>query len=370
MNTNTIRLYMATAIISMLALACSSLVQHNPATPITAAQVRWTLKLAPSPLYSFTPVAVDDAIFAADSAGNIYKIDASDGSIISHFSTHTPLMSGIAISNDSIFVTTATGYLRALNRATGVLLWQKKLSTISLEPPLIADKVVLVKSNDDTLVAYLISTGDIAWVYWQTHPTLSLRTVHTFAIFSNQVVAVGLPLSKLVLLNLITGLPIWDQSLVNIQGATDLEKISDISVYPQIHDKTICVAGYNAAIACIDALSGAIVWKKPFSTVANLAIDDNNLYALDQDSVLYALNIMHGTLVWRNAHYHDLSAPIINGNDIIASDSAGIVHIFSNVDGNERSSVDSHTAYNTVIKALSDRLLLQAPNGLLTLINL
>lgn len=293
--------------------------------------------LTQSPAGSFVPTSFDNTIWTADSAGYIYKIDPSDGSLIKRFYIGHDLSSGVGVSGSSVFVTTMTGYLLSMDKGSGKINWQAQLPTLSLEAPQATSDIVVVRTNDAELLAFNVNDGTPVWVYQKPIPPLTLRVENTFQLIGNEVVAVGLPGGKLALLNLHTGTAIWENYIAVPEGATDLDKITDIGMRPVLDNKTMCVATYNGKIACLDALSSSIIWQKKFSSSDGITIDQQNVYAVSQDGVVYAFDKASGTQVWQNAtlQYRQLSTPALLGNGVLVVDSDGYVHMFNRNDGQE-----------------------------------
>lgn len=294
---------------------------------------------------SFAPTVFDSAIYAADMDGDILKLDPSDGSTIKSYSVNNEgsLSSAVGVSSSNLFVTTTKGFLVALDKNTGKTAWRIQLPTVSIEAPQVGRDIVVVRTNDAQVLAYSANDGKPLWVYQKPIPPLTLRSVHSFSIIANEVVAVGLPGGKLVLLNLFSGMPLWENYIAVPTGATDLDKITDIDVKPVISDKTLCAATYNGKIACIDAMSSNVLWQKPFSTSQGLAVDQQNVYAVSQDGVVYAFDKSSGTQIWFNntMQYRKLGPPAILGNGVVVVDEDGYVHMFNRNDGHEMARVSS-----------------------------
>ncbi len=335
-------------------------------------KVGWTQgRLLASPAGSFIPVNFDNAIFAADSGGYIYKIDPTDGSLISHFYVRRDLSSGVGVSGSYVFVTTTDAHLLAVDKGNGKIKWQAVLPTISLEAPQVAGDFVLVRTNDAQLLAYNVNDGTPVWVYQKPTPPLTLRVTNTFQAIGRDVVAIGLPGGKLTLLNLQTGVPIWENYIAVPEGSTDLDKLTDIGIRPIIDGKMMCVASYNGRIACLDAISSNIIWEKKFSTSYGLAIDEQNVYAVSQDGVIYAFDKATGAQVWQNdtMQYRVLSMPVILGNDILIVDSEGYAHLFNRNNGLEMARIATKLYDGVSYPLVRDNgIVLQSANGAVSLI--
>ena len=284
---------------------------------------------------SFVPIIDNNAIFTADSSGNIFRVDQTDGTIINHYSYKRNFSSGTAVSSDSIFVTTADAYLLSIDRATGKINWQAQLPTVSVEAPQVGANVVVVRTNDAEVLAYNVSDGSLLWVYQKQTPPLTVRVYNSFQVVGSDVILIGQPGGRLALLNLNTGVAIWENYVAVPEGATDLDKLTDVSVRPVINAKEVCVATFNGKIGCLDAISSNVIWSKKFSTSYGVLMDEQNTYSVGQDGVIYAYDRNTGASVWINKdlQYRLLSVPVFLNNDVLIIDNDGNIYLLNRNDG-------------------------------------
>lgn len=315
---------------------------------------------------SFVPVIDNNAIFTADSLGDVYRIDKTDGTIITHFKFKRKFSSGTAVSSDAIFATTMDGYLLSIDKASGRINWQAQLPTISVEAPQIGGNVVVVRTNDAQVLAYDTSSGNLLWVYQKTSPPLTLRVYNTLQVVGRDVVLIGQPGGRLALLNLTTGVAIWENYVAVPEGATDLDKLTDVSVRPIINDKEICVATFNGKLSCLDAISSSAIWAKKFSTSYGVLVDDQNVYAVTQEGVMYAYDKYAGGRIWSNDNlqYRTLSTPVFLGNNILIVDSEGNIYLINRNDGKMVSKIKSNLKDGTAYPwSDGKKVILQSGNG-------
>lgn len=284
---------------------------------------------------SFVPVIDNGTIFTADSDGSVFRIDQSDGTIIKHYHYRHKFMSGAAVTSDSVFITTDDAYLMSVDKATGRINWKSQLPTIAVEAPQVGGGIVVVRSNDSQILAYNTNNGSLLWIFQKPVPALTLRVYNTFQVVGKDVVIVGQPGGKMSLLNLSTGVPIWENYVAVPAGATDLDKLTDVSVRPVLNERQICVATFNGKISCLDAVTSGVTWSKNFSTSYGVLVDDQNTYSVSQDDVIYAYDKNTGGKVWSNdvLQYRPLSAPAFLNNNILVVDNEGKIYLFNRNDG-------------------------------------
>ncbi len=314
---------------------------------------------------SFVPVFDNNTIYTADSLGNIYKIDVSDGSIISHFKINNQISSGIAAFNDAIFVTTTDGMLLSIGKITHQILWQAVLPNISIEPPLIVSNKIIVRSNGATITAYDIYSGNLLWVYDYINPPLTIRATATMTVpYPNDILIVGFPLGVLAVININNGMLIWQNNIATTTGATDLEKLIDITIKPVIDDKNICVTSFNGNLSCINSMTNEVIWSKPFSSTHQIIINQDILYAINQDNVIYAFNKQTGIILWHNDEIKiKIYDPFVLYNRLLVIDNNGVIYIFNNNGEITRKINSNLLGGNIGIILNNNKVILQSANG-------
>ena len=147
-------------------------------------------KLAPKWIFSLpntipleaTPLVVEGIMYVS-SANECYALDAGSGRQIWHYQrAHTKGMEGkanrgVAVAGDRVFLAIDNARFVALNRFTGLLLWEKEMADpkenyFATSAPLIAGNLVVsgIGGGDSGvrgfLVAYDQATGREAWRFW------------------------------------------------------------------------------------------------------------------------------------------------------------------------------------------------------------
>ena len=191
---------------------------------------------------------------------------------------------------------------------------------------------------------------------------------NTFQIIGKDVVIVGQPSGRMSLLNLNTGVPIWENYVAIPSGATDLDKMNDVSVRPVLNGNQICVATYNGKITCIDAMNSSKIWANNFSTSYGVLVDEQNVYSLRQDGVLYAYDKNNGNKIWSNdvLQYRLLSVPVFLNNNILLIDKDGEIYLFNRNDG-KMVAMKSSSFKDGIAYPWSDgkRVIIQSGNGVI-----
>ena len=120
----------------------------------------------------------------------------------------------------------------------------------SLSPPQVA--------LDGKIFALNAADGSQKWVYQRTNPPLTVRRFAGGSI-SRGGLFTGTPGGKLLALDLNTGSLGWEASVATPKGATELERIADVTSTPVVEEKQVCAAAFQGRVACFEILRGTLL---------------------------------------------------------------------------------------------------------------
>ncbi len=293
----------------------------------------WTASIGAADDFVFAPVAVDNSIFAAAANGKIYRFDAATGHEIWRVEAELPLTAGVGADATTLAVVGSKGVLYAYD-LNGKLRWQVRASSEILASPVVGGGLVVVRSLDNHVAAYDIADGKRRWVVERTLPPLILRSAAGMTIAENLVFA-GMPGGKLVAITLSSGSVKWEATVGEPKGATELERVADVSGVPAVYGADICASAFQGQVACFDLKSGVKRWSKSFSTDAGVSVDERFVFAASDKGTLNAFSRSAGLSVWKNEKlaYRRLSAPVSFAQTVAVGDLNGYIHFLSREDG-------------------------------------
>jgi outer membrane protein assembly factor BamB len=135
------------------------------------------------------------------------------------------------------------------------LRWKAQASTQVLSTPALGRGMVVVRSVDNHIAAYDEESGAQRWNLVRSEPPLTLHSAPGIVI-AGPGIFVGLPGGRLLALAPENGAPRWEAAVGDPRGATELERIADISGVPVVAGSDICAVAYQGKVACLDMASG------------------------------------------------------------------------------------------------------------------
>lgn len=332
--------------------------------PTLAVRSSWTVTVGDAGAYAFSPAAAAGSVFAAAADGSIVRIDVASGRQLWRIKTEVPLTAGVGTDGKTIAVGGADGALLAFD-GEGKLLWKAQASSEILSAPAVGQGLVIVRSLDNRIAAFDVASGTRRWMLQRTAPPLTLRAAPGIVI-ADSTAYVALPGGRLLALALSNGAPRWEVAVGDPRGATELERVADVSGFPLLSGSSVCAAAYQGRVGCVDAASGAGGWSKPLSSDVGVGGDQRFIFAADERGILNAFTRDGGISVWRNDKLANrgLSAPTSFGRAVVVGDSQGYIHFLAREDGAfiARAGTDG-SAIVAAPLVVGDNLILQTKAG-------
>lgn len=329
-----------------------------------AVKTLWSSSVGAAGDSVFTPIQIGSDVYAAAADGSVVKLDGASGRQIWRVNAGTGLTAGVGASATTVAVVGKKGVLFAYD-TSGNLRWKAQASSEVLASPAVAKDVVVIRSIDNKIAAYDIETGVKKWSVERPLPILTLRIIPGIAI-AEPAAIVALPGGKLASFSLNNGGLRWEVAAADPKGATELERIVDVSGTPVVAGTDVCVVAYQGRVGCYDIATGTSRWAKNLSSEVGVSVDERFVFAADNAGAVSAYARSTGTSAWRNDKlaYRRLSAPISFGRSVAVGDGSGFVHFLSREDGSfiGRISTDGSPVLAAPIVAGSN-LIVQTKSG-------
>ena len=343
-------------------------VDMEPLTDFEAnasAKVLWQTKLGTAGNYDFSPVVEAGFAYAASSEGDVVKLDAVNGKEQWHVKVGEKLTGGVGVGGSLVLVGTQKGVVYAYNIA-GKLQWTSRLSSEVLSAPRYYDGMIIVRTGDSRIYGINADDGSRKWVYDRTSPALTLRSSAGLIVDGGAVYA-GFAGGKLAALRADNGKLLWEASVAQPKGVTEIERIADITSLPMVDGPLVYAVAYQGRIAAVDRASGRVIWNRDISSLAGLSHEDARIYVSHAIGSVYALDYTTGKTFWRQAALKNrqITAPLPMGDRVAIGDIEGYVHFLKREDGafSARIKTDDSAIMPQMATINSDTLLAQSRSG-------
>lgn len=283
---------------------------------------------------SMPPLYVDGTVYVADYEGLLAAVNAENGKKTWEIKTKLPLSAGPAVGESLLVVGTLDGSVLAFDPASGNERWSAKVSSEVLAVPGISDSIVVVRSIDGRVFGLDAETGARVWIHDHSVPLLTLRG-NTNILLRGGTVFVGYEDGSVTALRLDDGSQIWSQSVVSLEGRTELERLSDIGIQMVLVASDLIVSSYKDRVVSMAADSGRLLWFKEISSATGVQVAGTNLAVSDMAGDLWLLDRRNGSTVWKidQLTNRGLTLPAFYGELVVVGDKEGYLHWINTRDG-------------------------------------
>ncbi|VAW34040.1 hypothetical protein MNBD_GAMMA01-1068 [hydrothermal vent metagenome] len=297
----------------------------------------WTKKLdAGKKAYGYKLIPFIDGkeVYVASQSGKVFKLDAETGKQLWSQDLAIEISAGPGVGSDILVLGTPEGQVIALDKVAGNQLWAKKLSSEILSPPVVVNEKAIIRAQDGRVYALNTNTGERDWMFDTNIPNLTLRG-NSKPIVKAGRVYIGFDNGKVAAIKMESGDVIWSQNVVDSKGKTELARIVDIDGDMALIATDLYLSSAVGKTIAVATESGRVMWSKDQGSALGVTASRSNLFILDNESNVHALNRTDGTGQWQTTSfkYRLLTRPVFYLGDIIVGDLEGYIHVLDGTNG-------------------------------------
>lgn len=298
------------------------------------------------------PAILADRIYAADGYGRLEAFDRFTGKRLwrtqmqaerAGFFGRLDVMDrtdpsfvtgGVSTGSGKVFLGTTNGEVVAFSATAGEELWRGIVGSEVLAPVAVGEGLVFAQTIDGSLLALEEDGGEIRWRFDAQVPVLTLRGTSA-PVVDGATVFTGFANGSLVAIKAADGEPLWEHRVMLPEGRSELERMVDVDAAPLVRGPLIYTVAYQGNVRAVRRADGNLLWEIPTSSFLDLAEGYGQVYVVDDDDVITAIDQNNAEVVWRSEALwrRDLSAPIAFSNYLAVADSDGYLHILAQSDG-------------------------------------
>ncbi|MAO41049.1 MAG: outer membrane protein assembly factor BamB [Pseudohongiella sp.] len=273
-------------------------------------------------------------IYAASADGTLMAINKETGRVLWRERTDLPITGGVGAASGLVLVGTLDARVVAFNQSSGEQMWTTAATSEVLAAPQTDGLRVVVQTIDGRLIGYDARDGERLWIYENTVPALSLRGTSKPLITGNRVIA-GFANGLIAAVDITNGNLLWEERVAIPQGRYDIERIIDIDGNPTLFGGVVYVSSFQGNLMGLDVQTGRIVWGMAGSSYNALALGLGNIYWVDANSHVFAVQNNSERTVWENddLRLRKVNSPVTFNNYLAVGDFEGYLHVLSQIDG-------------------------------------
>ncbi|GAB5347837.1 Outer membrane protein assembly factor BamB [Alteriqipengyuania sp. 357] len=286
------------------------------------------------------PIVSDGTLYAVDTAGTIYAMNAETGAReweyrpdVASDMRGVVFGGGLAVAGNRLFATSGTGQVVALDVSNGAVVWSANPAGPLRDAPTLAFNLVLVMTQDNRIIALNQNDGTLAWQESGSVAQAGVFGVASPAAGQGTVVA-GYSSGELVAYRYENGRILWSDALARTSISTEVGSISDIDADPIIDQGRVYALGQGGRMAAYELVTGQRVWELNLSGISTPALAGEWLFTLTSDARLLAIARSTGKVRWitQLARYKDeedrkgpisWTGPVLANNMLYVGNSRG-----------------------------------------------
>jgi outer membrane assembly lipoprotein YfgL len=334
-STVAIRVALVFVVLGLLAACSSGPEKPKPAElaanpGLLGVRLAWTAKVGAVDLAMDTKVS-GTMVTVANSEGVLTAFDSATGAELWRAAVGAPIAAGVG--SDGKFTAAVTRANDLLVLDGGRELWRQKLLAPSFTAPLVAGGRVFVLAADRSVTAFDASSGRKLWSQQRPGESLVLRQAGVLLAVGDTLVA-GMG-GRLAGLHPGNGSIRWETAIATPRGTNDIERLVDLVGRVARDGAVVCARAFQAAVGCVDAARGSLLWSKPAIGSIGVHGDDKFVFGVESDGKVIAWRRGDGDRAWVSERllYRSLTAPLAVGRSVVVGDEAGLVHWLSRDDG-------------------------------------
>ena len=300
-----------------------------------------------------SPVAAEGKIFCADAAGIIYALDRKTGKRIWRVSTNLigkDGQTGCALAYDSgkLIVSNSFSECFCLESKTGKILWRIKLpATCKGDGITIADGKAFILCANSTINAINLENGRTLW----THSGMisdSIFIGSAGACYSDGVLFVAYPSGEIFALQSENGTVLWDNMISKFSLTEAARARTHIRACPVVKEGRLYVVSSSGQITVFDANTGIEIWSKNVGGLQTPIVSGDSVFVHSYNEELLCLNKDTGALRWKKSFSSgeetdfadDWRGQILINGHIASVSPAGTMSFVSALDGRVVKNID------------------------------
>jgi outer membrane protein assembly factor BamB len=280
------------------------------------------------------PTIADGHVYAAAVRGGVRAFDLQTGAVLWHYPSKLPLSGGPGAGDGLVVAGSLEGDVVALDAATGAEKWKAKVNNEIIAAPAIGQGMVFVRSNDGRVTAFDEASGERRWFWDHELPPLTVRG-NDAPVLGPGFVFVGNDDGTLSALAVADGHPVWQQTVAEAEGRTELERMADVDGSPVLDGTTLFATSYKKQTVAIEAPTGRPLWNHEAGGPGRPAVSAGRVVVADASGVVWGMDKSSGGGVWKQDAMlrRNLSGAAIQGDYAVVGDYAGYLHWLKLSDG-------------------------------------
>ncbi|MDB6163519.1 MAG: bamB, partial [Xanthomonadaceae bacterium] len=280
------------------------------------------------------PAIADGHVYAAAVHGGVRAFDLQTGAVLWHYDSKLPLSGGPGVGDGLVVAGSLEGDIVALDASTGAQKWTAKVGNEVIAAPAIGQGLVFVHSNDGRVSAFDAATGQRRWFWDHPMPALTVRG-NAAPVLGPGYVFVDNDDGTVDALAVSDGHSLWEQTVAEAQGRTELERMADVDGSPVLDGTTLYATSYKKQTVALDAPSGRPLWAHDAGGSGQAAVSADRVVVSGASGTVWGIDKAGGSGLWQQDALarRNVTGAAVQGEYAVVGDADGYLHWLKLTDG-------------------------------------
>lgn len=231
-----------------------------------------------------SPAIVDGRVYVGSNNGNIYCLNAFDGTFLWNYQTGGEVEGCPAVVKNRVYIGSEDQNIYCLEAYTGAKMWNFTTGGAIRSSPTVSEGRVFVGSYDGNVYAFNASNGSLIWKYQ------SGGAVHSSPAVSGNNLYVGSNDRNFYCLNISDGTAIWRFNIGNWVGSS-----------PAFAEGRVYFGTDGSYMYALNASNGEVSWQyaTTYGVSSSPAVAQGRVYVGSRDLNIHCLNATNGAQLWK-----------------------------------------------------------------------
>lgn len=313
-----------------------------------------------------TPVIENNVLYAMGNDGVVLAFDTTTGnelwqnkyffelekkSFFDFFSKYF-INGSLTISHETLYITSGTDEVLAVDAQTGQTKWVAKLSSPSRSAPIIVNHKVIIQSIDNKVFAIDAATGEILWNHFGVGEEVSVLSASA-PTTDGKIIIAQYTTGEVFAIDINTGQEIWVENISSpLEAASSTFTQLNVVTSPYIGPGIVIAFGNDGYMAAINSHNGTLIWRKELGINKQFWVASDYIFAVNRNNQLLAIDKTSGKIKWiseldGNAESKaTYTSPIVANSYVYVISSAGKILRFNSETGELTSTLDASQGAN------------------------
>ncbi len=298
---------------------------------------KWVLPRGDSKIFELLPhertrpIIVGDIVYTASLEGKVKAVHRLQGNVLWEVKLpglKASVDGSLAYGRSKLIVGDTQGNLYALNARDGSINWKFTGTSEWLAPAVVSRDKVFAMTSSDELYAFGENDGKEKWHYARKgDEKMTIRGTASPAVFGNEVFQ-GFSDGYLVALNATDGKVFWSKRL------RMRDRFYDVDATPVVDEHQVIAATYDGTTQALDRTTGNVNWVFRAGSYGSFLMEDDKIYFAGLNGFFYCMNKVSGTVVWKTAVPEGVGlTPARSGEYLVVTSSSDPFYLIDPHDG-------------------------------------